>query len=336
MKKSILTTFIFIFLIIVGVDALLFLLLFGSNLSDFTTFWAQIQENLYGIWLFISVAALLALVFTLFNYFENLRILQVFKDDIKRVEQNQTPKSPELQALQQKINALSSELQDLSKQKSTDKAEIIETERKRISRELHDSVSQELFAATMILSSVTESTQNLSKSQIETQTQLVLKVLHSAQNEMRALLLHLRPVELDGKTLVAGLSVLTDELQAKISAHISVKLADVEASSNIEDNLFRMAQEILSNTLRHAQAEHIEVILRERYGNIVLKIADDGVGFDPQNTDKTASYGLANIKERALLLGGDVQVISAPKQGTTVEIRIPKVSQKSDQAVSSD
>lgn len=67
----------------------------------------------------------------------------------------------------------------------------------------------------MILSSVAGSTQNLTKEQIETQTQLVLKVLHSAQNEMRALLLHLRPVELDGKSLAEGLSALTDELKRK-------------------------------------------------------------------------------------------------------------------------
>ena len=253
-----------------------------------------------------------------------MSIQQKFQDDIKLLEENQQPESPELQAVHDKIMNMSAELQELSKQKSADKAEIIELERKRISRELHDSVSQELFAATMILSSVAGSTQSLSKEQIETQTQLVLKVLHSAQNEMRALLLHLRPVELDGKSLAEGLSALTDELQAKISANITVKLADIEATSNIEDNLFRMAQEILSNTLRHSQAEHIEVSLRETQENIFLKIADDGVGFDVSTSDKTASYGLANIKERALLIGGDAKVISAPGSGTTVEIIIPK------------
>ena len=324
MKKSILTTFIAIFLIIVGVYALLFVLLYGYQSTSMPDFVQQLGKNIYGLWIFMSVAALLALIFTLFNYYENYRILQEFEKDVARVTQNQAPHDPQLQQLQKKLKEMSAELQEISQQKSADKAEIIELERKRISRELHDSVSQELFAATMILSSVTESTQNLTREQIETQTQLVLKVLHSAQNEMRALLLHLRPVELDGKTLIAGLSALTDELQAKISAHINVKLADVETSSNIEDNLFRMAQEILSNTLRHSQADNIEVSLRENYGNIVLRIADDGVGFDPQKDDKTASYGLANIKERALLLGGDAKVISAPNKGTTVEIRIPQ------------
>lgn len=325
MKKSIFTTFLAVFSIIVVMYLLLFTLMnSGQSLGGMTGIIGEFRENLYGLWIFISVAGLLALIFTLFNHIENMSIEQRFRNDITRVEQNEAPELPELQEVHHKIMTMSAELQELSKQKSADKAEIIELERKRISRELHDSVSQELFAATMILSSVAGSTQNLTKEQIETQTQLVLKVLHSAQNEMRALLLHLRPVELDGKSLAEGLSALTDELQAKISANITVKLADIEASSNIEDNLFRMAQEILSNTLRHSQADHIEVALRETRGNIILKIADDGVGFDTSERDKTASYGLANIKERALLLGGDAKVVSAPNAGTMVEIIIPQ------------
>ena len=325
MKKSIVTTFLAVFGIIIVMYLVLFALMNSSRpLGGMPEMMGDFSGNLYGLWIFVSVAGLLALIFTLFNYLENVKIQQNFQNDIKRLEQNQQPEAPELQVIHEKIIKMSMELQELSKQKSADKAEIIELERKRISRELHDSVSQELFAATMILSSVAGSTQNLTKEQIETQTQLVLKVLHSAQNEMRALLLHLRPVELDGKLLSEGLSALTDELQAKISANINVKLAEIEASRNIEDNLFRMAQEILSNTLRHSQAENIEVILRENKENIILKISDDGVGFDTTGSDKTASYGLANIKERALLLGGDAKVISAPNAGTTVEVRIPK------------
>ncbi|MCA1386623.1 hypothetical protein I6F34_38320, partial [Bradyrhizobium sp. BRP05] len=253
MKKSLFTTFLAVFSIILIMYLLLFIMMnSGQPLGGLNTanIIRELRDNFYGLWIFISVAGLLALIFTLFNHVENMSIQQKFQDDIKLLEENQQPESPELQAVHDKIMNMSAELQELSKQKSADKAEIIELERKRISRELHDSVSQELFAATMILSSVAGSTQSLSKEQIETQTQLVLKVLHSAQNEMRALLLHLRPVELDGKSLAEGLSALTDELQAKISANITVKLADIEATSNIEDNLFRMAQEILSNTLR--------------------------------------------------------------------------------------
>lgn len=326
MKKTIFKNFIVLFLIIVLVDILLFSITSGVSTASIMR---EIVDNFYGIWIFLSVAGFLALVFTFFNYLENSKIKKDFYDDIQRLSQNQEPQHPEFLDLHRRLKEMTTELQEISSQKSANKAEIIETERKRISRELHDSVSQELFAATMILSSVTGSEAektNLTQDQILTQTRLVLKILHEAQNEMRALLLHLRPIELDGKSLAAGLNSLTDELQAKISANINVKLSDIQASSNIEDNLFRMAQEILSNTLRHAQADNIEVFLKEHYDNIILKIADDGVGFDTSDS-KSASYGLVNIKERALLLGGEVKIVSAPNQGTSVEIRIPQVNQ---------
>lgn len=324
-KSSIITTFVAVFLTIILVDSLLFSLILGNDSS----LMGELPTNLLAIWVFISVAALLALIFTFYNYFENLGIKQGFEKDVDNLVENRPPENEKLQAVYQRLNDMSAELQKLSAEKNMDQAEVIEAERRRISRELHDSVSQELFAATMILSSVTgeDSSNNLTEEQMLTQSRLVLKILHEAQNEMRALLLHLRPVELDGKSLMEGMTALIDELQAKISADMSVKLGDVQASSNIEDNLFRMAQEILSNALRHAKADHIDISLYERAGNITLKIVDDGIGFELSGDAKTASYGLSNLKERALLLGGDVKVISAPNQGTSVEIRIPRISE---------
>lgn len=319
MKKSILSTFLVVLGTLILVNALIYLFISGEGFLDLMQ---DVTRHLYSFWILLSIAAVLALIFTVFNYVENAKIQDDFEQDVQKLVNQQEPKDEQLQKIYHRMTEMSAELQELSSQKSADKAEIIETERKRISRELHDSVSQELFAATMILSSVTSSS-NLTNEQILTQSNLTLKILHEAQSEMRALLLHLRPIELDGKTLTSGLSALTDELQAKISANINVKLSEIHASNNIEDNLFRMAQEILSNTLRHAQAENIEVLLIERNENIILRITDDGVGFDIAD-EKSASYGLVNIKERAFLLGGFAEIKSAPNQGTTVEIRIPK------------
>ncbi|GBG96314.1 sensor histidine kinase [Lactococcus termiticola] len=328
-KTSIPLTFAAIFLTILVVDGLLFSLVLDNGHQSMMR---ELMGNFIGVWIFISVAGLLALIFTFFNYFENIKIRQEAEDDLQRLLNNQKPESPELIKLYDRINEMSAELQKLSTAQGLDKAEIIETERKRMSRELHDSVSQELFAATMILSSVTseETAVNLSQDQVMTQSRLVLKILHEAQNEMRALLLHLRPIELEGKSLMTGLNALIDELQAKISANLSVKIGDIKTTSNIEDNLFRMAQEILSNTLRHARAENIDISLYQRSGNIWLRISDDGVGFELSDSEKTASYGLANIKERALLLGGEAKVDSRIGQGTIVEIRIPVLETKEE------
>ena len=81
----------------------------------------------------------------LFQFLENSKIKRDFYEDIQRVSQNQEPEHPELKALHLRLKEMSVELQELSSQKSANKAEIVETERKRISRELHDSVSQELL-----------------------------------------------------------------------------------------------------------------------------------------------------------------------------------------------
>ncbi|MDN5966213.1 MAG: ATP-binding protein, partial [Lactococcus sp.] len=101
-------------------------------------------------------------------------------------------------------------------------------------------------------------------------------------------------------------------------------VAEIKADKNIENNIFRMTQELLSNTLRHAKAQHIDISFSQTVGTLVLIVKDDGVGFDT-TIEKTASQGLKNIKERTLSLGGTVEWQSAPGFGTTVKIMIPKI-----------
>jgi NarL family two-component system sensor histidine kinase LiaS len=317
MKKSIITTFGVAFILLFSLSMMLLAFFESSHgtgeVLDFT-------KDFFKVWVLLVVAALVALVITVLNFVDNQRIHREFAKDIEKLNRNELPTNPELIRVSQHISELSAELQHLSNPTTEMRAVIVEEERKRISRELHDSVSQELFAATMILSSVESSTD---LTVVRSQTALALKILHEAQNEMRALLLHLRPIELDGKSLSVGMTALINELSAKIHANINYRLDEVKSTSTIEDNLFRMAQEILSNTLRHAHAENIDISLRENSGNIILTIRDDGIGFD-KSDEKATSYGLANLRERTLLLGGECKVTSAPNQGTSVEIRIPK------------
>ncbi|MGO2314953.1 MAG: sensor histidine kinase, partial [Pseudolactococcus laudensis] len=107
-------------------------------------------------------------------------------------------------------------------------------------------------------------------------------------------------------------------------AKISANIAEIKADKNIENNIFRMTQELLSNTLRHAKAQNIHISFSQTAGTLVLVVKDDGVGFDP-TVGKTASQGLKNIRERTLSLGGTVELNSAPGAGTIVKIVIPKV-----------
>ena len=92
--------------------------------------------------------------------------------------------------------------------------------------------------------------------------------------------------------------------------------------SSIEDQLFRVIQELLSNTLRHAKADELEVYLNHIEHNVLLRVIDDGVGFDVDN-QKAGSYGLMNIRERISAVGGTLKIISFKNQGTSIEIKIP-------------
>ena len=311
LKRNIVASFITWFLITLGATIALLSLL-NINLFDVKT-----------TWLTLTVSAVLTLVYAVFFLMQYGEEKSRLTHDIDKILSNENPELESLQPLSKRMQEMSLELQNLSVTQNIEQAAIVEAERIRISRELHDSVSQELFAATMILSSVVDNP-NLTSKQITSQATLTLKILHEAQDEMRALLLHLRPSELADKTLTEGLNALIDELQAKISAKISANIAEIKADKNIENTIFRMTPELLSNTLRHANAQTIHIYFSQTAGMLVLVVKDDGVGFDP-TVGKTASQGLKNIRERTLSLGGTVELNSAPGAGTVVKIVIPKV-----------
>ncbi|BBE25826.1 two-component system sensor histidine kinase [Latilactobacillus curvatus] len=233
-----------------------------------------------------------------------------------------------VEQLRQKMIRLQQEIQSYSDRPTMiageTKEEILAQERHRLARELHDSVSQQLFAATMMLSALSEVAQKQAdNAQMLQSLTTVERVLNEAQSEMRALLLHLRPVNLEGKSLRDGIIQLLNELKTKIAIQITWDIDSITLPSGIEDNLFRIVQELLSNTLRHAKAQEIEVYLKQLGQSVLLKVIDDGTGFDTNAEQKAGSYGLKNIVERAHSVGGTAKIISLPNQGTSVEIRVP-------------
>jgi signal transduction histidine kinase len=189
-------------------------------------------------------------------------------------------------------------------------------ERQRLARELHDSVSQQLFAASMLLSSMTENSEP-APGLLQTE-----KMVQQAQLEMRALLLHLRPAALHDKTLRQGLFELVTELKEKVYFTIEHKLEDVPLQKGAEDHLFRIAQETLSNTLRHSKATEVHILFVERDDFAILRIQDNGIGFESEQS-KSTSYGLKHIEERAIEIGATSKIVSVPSEGTIVEVKVP-------------
>lgn len=225
-------------------------------------------------------------------------------------------------SLSGKLSLLTEAIQKADNQILAKEEDIIEKERKRIARDLHDTVSQEIFAAHMILSGLSQQATKLEPENMQTQLQGVTAILETAQRDLRILLLHLRPVELEQKSLVEGIQSLLKELKEKSDLKVTFKFQVVNVPKKIEEHIFRIVQELISNTLRHAQASCLDVYLYQTETELQLKVVDNGRGFEPADVDDL-SYGLANIKERVEDMAGTLQLLTAPKQGLAVDIRIP-------------
>ena len=295
------------------------------------------------------LAILLAIAMCLIYFFKQKGLLDPIEQQVKKIKEarvdefqplafNKLTKVENyhqkeilegLNEIQKQIQAMTLDLQtEHQKQELLDgesKEEILENERHRLARELHDSVSQQLFAAMMIMSALNETIeQGANTTDFSKQIQMVAKILSMAQSEMRALLLHLRPINLEGRSLKQGIEQLLVELQSKVELKIIYDVEEVSIQPSIENELFRVVQELLSNTLRHAKASELELYLNQSANQLVLRIQDDGVGFDTSKK-KAGSYGLLNVKERISSVGGTVKIISILNQGTSIEIKIPLI-----------
>lgn len=198
-------------------------------------------------------------------------------------------------------------------------------ERQRLARELHDAVSQQLFAISMTATAVGR-TFGKDLARASRQVELIEEMASVAQSEMRALLLHLRPVYLEGKPLYQGLSELVREIQAKGQMEITLNMdAGLELVKGIENHLFRIVQEALSNTLRHAKADKMEIMIVRRNDALRMSLKDNGVGFELDDR-KQSSYGLSLMQERVSEIGGSIRYITAPGKGTRIELTVPLVN----------
>ncbi|MCS1349980.1 sensor histidine kinase [Mechercharimyces sp. CAU 1602] len=200
---------------------------------------------------------------------------------------------------------------------------VISEERNRLARDLHDSVSQQLFAISMTASAILKQ----ERSNHPERKHILLEKLHRlsrlAQSEMRALLLHLRPVQLEGEGLADGITRFITEWIHKTEIEI---LNHIEGYTHIppgiEKQLFYIFQEAMSNVFRHSEATTVTVKGTQTENMILLSVQDNGNGF-VTGENKSASYGLTSMKERAQELGGAFSIISLPGKGTKMEVRIP-------------
>lgn len=227
----------------------------------------------------------------------------------KRVEE-------ELRSTHEQLRALSARLSQAG-----------ESERKRIARELHDQVGQNLTALGINLNMLRVGLSDVLTAEIDSRLNDSLNLLEETVTKIRDVMTDLRPSVLDDYGLMAAIRWYGEQFSNRTGVEIVVEGREFEPrlSPEVEITLFRIVQELLTNVAKHSMASRVTVGLVEEAEKVTLTIADNGIGFDPLISDRSpgeSGWGLLNTRERAESIGGKLVVESKPGQGTRVEIDI--------------
>jgi two-component system CheB/CheR fusion protein len=200
-----------------------------------------------------------------------------------------------------------------------------EDERRRIAREIHDHLGQQSTALRLKLESLKD--QCVDYKELCEPLEKVQEIATRLDSEVDFLAWELRPAALDDLGLKVALSNFVEEWSKHfaIPADFHTTGMDKERPApEAETNLYRIAQEALNNAYKHAQASRVDVLLERRDGSVVLIVEDDGIGFEVNDEGVSENgLGLVGMRERAMLIGGTLEIESKPNQGTTVFARVP-------------
>jgi signal transduction histidine kinase len=199
-------------------------------------------------------------------------------------------------------------------------------ERDRISRELHDSVIQSIYAVTLSLDDVPELAREAPVEAGE-RVDEAIDTLHGVIRDIRNFIFGLRPLLLDSGGLADGLRTLADELRRNTATEVEI-LGDEPDGLPMEivAEVLAIAREALANVARHSGATHASVSLATPGDAVRLEIADDGRGLKPGAVAAGGHHGLANMRKRAEVLGGSFDIGSADGEGTRVIVVIPRTA----------
>jgi two-component system sensor histidine kinase UhpB len=193
-----------------------------------------------------------------------------------------------------------------------------EEERARVARDLHDEVNQSLTGLLLRL----EAAREAASPELEAELAEIKALAGQAMRELLSLARQLRPTALDDLGLVAAIAGQVEQVG---HGEIEAELAADDEFSDLDDDVqlvvYRVAQEAITNAARHSEAMRIAVSLRHSGGGVELKVADDGRGFAFEQSER--GLGIGGMRERALLIGGELTIESRPGHGTTVRLAVP-------------
>jgi signal transduction histidine kinase len=194
-------------------------------------------------------------------------------------------------------------------------------ERNRIARELHDAVTQKLFSLRLTADAAAALVPR-DPARAAGELDTVRRLAAEATAELRAVVVGLRPADLDGDGLDVALRKQADLLDRVHRTAVTFRGDPIpRLPAAREEAVYRIAQEAVHNALRHGAPARVGVTLRTENHSLVLEVADDGRGFDP--AEPSRRLGLASMRERARAAGGRLDVVSSPGAGTTVRLEVP-------------
>ncbi|MCW5852053.1 MAG: GAF domain-containing sensor histidine kinase [Anaerolineae bacterium] len=197
-------------------------------------------------------------------------------------------------------------------------------ERQRLSRELHDSVTQALYSVTLFADAAARLLTAGHSAGALDHLQQVRGIAQEALREMRLLIFELRPLDLQQQGLVAALRARLAAVEKRAGLPVELHVeGERRLPRHIEDVLYRVAHEALNNVLKHAHARRATVRVRLGEARACLEVSDDGVGFDLAAAQAAGGLGLGGMSERVQRVGGTLEVESAPGQGTRVRVEAP-------------
>jgi PAS domain S-box-containing protein len=207
-------------------------------------------------------------------------------------------------------------------QKEAQQAAVMK-ERARLARELHDSVTQSLYSLTLFAEAGREMVESGGSEAIRHNFVRIGETALQALKEMRLLVYELRPIALERGGLVDALRQRLNAVEGRVNVKTRLVADDVvKLPARVEEGLYRIAQEALNNTLKHAKATLVTLYLRHQDDQVELEIVDNGAGFDPKTAGEMGGMGLASMRERARHLGGKLTLSSEPGAGSRIIVNI--------------
>lgn len=229
----------------------------------------------------------------------------------------------EIGELERQFNRMATQLaESIAQQQKLSEQNARLAERERISRELHDAISQDLFSLRMLAGGLESAVAN--GSDLHPYIETLEQATDGMLRDMRALLLELRPVQLEELGLARALEELALTYSTRLGINVSATIQTVSLPEQVQHTLFRIAQEALTNAVRHAGAASVTLALRSSQDQVELVITDNGKGFEQTEERGEHGLGLGLMQERVQELRGILSIHSILGEGTRIAVSLPQ------------